>query len=341
MSKSKKLIFTSLTRIADFDKNIGFAPIPRQKWTNADYIVGKVHKISGSVLKAELKNGRMMELLEGDLVVGALGVRHATLEATGSWEQIGSDRVMHLLTGAGLMGKMTSRSVFLPPLIELKYLGHVMVDQQKTNMQDYKAEISKSPFSIPTILFVGTSMSSGKTTSSRIITRLLINMNLNVSCAKITGAGRYKDILAIKDAGATFACDFVDAGLPSSICISQKYSDALNIMLGLLADHGADVSVIEIGASPLEPYNGDIAIKAINKNVKCTVLCASDPYAVLGVMKSFDFIPTFVTGPAANTLGGIELIQKLSGIDALNLFNKNHLKRLRKILIAELNLRNY
>lgn len=163
-------------------------------------------------------------------------------------------------------------------------------------------------------------------------------MNLRVVNAKLTGAGRYRDILSVKDAGSDTVFDFVDAGLPSSICPQAKYCKALKTLLSMIAGTEADVAVIEIGASPLEPYNGDIAIEAIKEHVKCTVLCASDPYAVLGVMKSFEVRPSIVSGPAANTLGGTDLIKKLCGIEALNLIERENLPRLRMILREKLGL---
>ncbi len=333
-----KFIFTSLTRITDFEKEFTIESIQRDLWLNGDYVVGEVMDIAGSSCKAELPNGRMMELMKGDVVVGALGVRHATLEATGSWEEVKADGKMHLLTGAGLLGKMTSRSIFVTPLIELQYKGHIMVDGLKKNMADYVMEIPDHSFNIPIILLVGTSMSSGKTTSARIIARQLKQMGLKVAGAKLTGAGRYRDILSMKDAGADYVVDFVDVGLPSSICPKAEYKKAVKNMLSLLAQSKADVAVVEIGASPLEPYNGALAIKAIKKQVKCTVLCASDPYAVLGVMKSFHLKPTIVSGPAANTFGGVELIKNLCGIDALNLIEQQNLPALKIILREKLGL---
>ncbi len=45
----------------------------------------------------ELPNGRLVELAEGDPVIGALGSRFAPLVATGSWEDVGGDGLMHLL----------------------------------------------------------------------------------------------------------------------------------------------------------------------------------------------------------------------------------------------------
>ena len=342
MGKSQnnhKYIHTSLTRKSDLEKGFSVEEYDRKEWKNGDFVVCEITKIGGSTVRAELTNGRMMQLMEGDLLIGALGVRHATLEATGSWEAVESDGKMHMLTGAGLLGKLISRSVFVTPLIEIKYKGHVVMDGKCRNMQDYVPKTVQRVFDIPVILFVGTSMSSGKTTSARIIARQLKQMGLKVTGAKLTGAGRYRDILSIKDAGADYVIDFVDAGLPSSICPSDQYSRALEFMLSEIQASQPDVAVIEIGASPLEPYNGDQAIEAIRDNIKCTVLCASDPYAVLGVMQSFDLLPTIVSGPAVNTLGGVELVKKLCGVDALNLIEKKNIKAVQKILLDKLNLK--
>jgi hypothetical protein len=334
-----RYIYSSLTRISDLDKGFHYKRIRRKNWESGDYVVCEVLEIGGSASRVELVSGRMMQLMRGDIIVGALGERHATLEATGSYKAVRSNLKMNLLTGAGLMGRLTSRSVFITPLIELQYRGHVFRGKVKKRMFDYSRKVSLVPFNMPVILLVGTSMSAGKTTSARIVTRQLKRLGLHVVGAKLSGAGRYRDILSVKDAGADQVFDFVDVGLPSSICSRKTYEKVLHQLLSLIMNTKADIAVFEIGASPLEPYNGDLAIEAIKNHVKCTILCASDPYAVLGVMKSFDLKPSIVSGPAANTLGGAELIEKLSGIRALNLFEQNNLPALQKILKTRLELK--
>ena len=49
----------------------------------------------------ELTSGRMVEVLQGDLIVGAFGVRRATLEAVGDWQHIDSDGRLEALTEGG------------------------------------------------------------------------------------------------------------------------------------------------------------------------------------------------------------------------------------------------
>ena len=101
----------------------------------------------------------------------------------------------------------------------------------------------------------------------------------------------------------------------------------------LLAEHyESDILVAEAGASPLEPYNGAAAIDELGDNICCTILCASDPYAVVGVEQAFGLRPDLVAGPAASTSAAIDLVHKLSGVPAINVMDTACLPALRKIL---------
>lgn len=158
-----KYIYTSLTRISDLESgSFSIRPLTKNQWESGDYVLCEIKDKSGSNIQAELTSGRMMELMRGDLLVGALGIRHATLEITGTWKAVEKDGIMHLLTGAGLMGKATSKSAFITNHTELQYLGHVMAGNKKRNMRDYVPAVPAVPFRIPTVLLVGTSMSAGK-----------------------------------------------------------------------------------------------------------------------------------------------------------------------------------
>ena len=140
------------------------------------------------------------------------------------------------------------------------------------------------------------------------------------------------------DAGADRVFDFVDAGLPSTVCDESVYRDALTDLLSTIAQEEADVVVAEAGASPLEPYNGHIAIEAIKKNIAFTVLSASDPYAVVGVTTAYDTKPDVVTGIAANTEAGAALVRKLSGLPVVNIRDQMGLYTLEDLLLDALSL---
>ena len=201
--KKKVDIFTSLTRITDLAINpFEVRSIPREYWEMGDYVVCEITDAGGNSLLLELPNGRMRGVIGGENIIGALGVRHATLEATGSWEKVGPDGRMHVLTGAGLFGMLTSKSVYLPPMMQLQYKGHVLRNGEKLGMEDFVIPVPPQDLEIPVILFFGTSMSAGKTTSARIVTHIFNSAGYRVVGAKLAGAGRYKDILALKDVGA-------------------------------------------------------------------------------------------------------------------------------------------
>ena len=328
-----KYIYTSLTRISDLaEKQFEVKKLNKDHWKTGDYVVCEILNAGSEGIRLELPNGRMRGIIGGEYLIGALGERFATLEATGSWRNVEDDLKMTVLTAAGLLGKLTSKSAFIPKMIKVRYIGHTMRQGEKLTMGGFVKALKKKPFATPVILFVGTSMSAGKTTSARIVTNIFKQSGYKVVGAKLTGAGRYKDILAFKDVGADTVLDFVDVGLPSSICDRELYRDRLYQMLYRMAGEDADVAIVEIGASPLEPYNGDIAIEAIRENIKCTVLSASDPYAVYGLMKAFNIVPDIVTGIASNTLAGIRMVKKLCNVKALNMIDATTTKSVKKIL---------
>ncbi len=247
-------------------------------------MIGEV-KPSGSVPYAiEDRTGRAIELIGGDRIVGALGRRAATLELVGDWTAVGEDLELETLTAAGVLGRTTSAAVMSQPIAKLRYLGHVQRDGAKVTMAGEAPVPSGKPLTAPVVLLIGTSMEAGKTVAGRAVVRCLEKRGLRVVGTKLTGVGRYRDVLSLGDVGAVGIRDFVDAGLPSSAVSRERYLEALAILLSQIADLEPDVVVAEAGASPLEPYNGDAAIETLGELTKCTILCASDPYAVTGVM---------------------------------------------------------
>jgi hypothetical protein len=171
-----------------------------------------------------------------------------------------------------------------------------------------------------------------------VIVRLLKKRGLRVVGAKLTGAGRYRDVLSLADEGADAVFDFVDAGLPSSICEEPEYRRRLGVLLDLIAEQEPDVVVAEAGASPLEPYNGTAAIEQLGDVIRFTILAASDPYAVTGVIEAFHRRPDVIGGVATSTSAGIELIERLSGIPAMNVLKPEHHAELESMLVTKLGL---
>ena len=205
-------------------------------------------------------------------------------------------------------------------------------------MRRFMPPVPERSFETPTVLLIGSSMSAGKTTAARKVIRTLKKLGLKVLGGKLSGAGRYRDILSMHDVGADFVFDFVDVGLPSTVVPTEEYEVCLRELLSIFAGAEVDVAVLEIGASPLEPYNGDMAFRAIEKCVRCTILCASDPYSVVGVMDAFGVRPDLVSGVATNTYAGVDLIEKLSGVKAVNVLNPTYLPEMEQVLCEKLGL---
>lgn len=335
--------FTSVTRCSDLqDRPFKTLKVDRSEWETGDFVVGRATGKRNKLWECETKTGRMADMVRGDLLVGALGERAATLEGVGDWRKVTANRELDALTSAGLLGRATSISPMLPDLMRFEYLGHTTRKGKKLGMKDFVVPAAPHSLDIPVILLIGTSMSAGKTSSGQVIIRALNYLGLDVVGAKLTGAARYRDILKFRDAGARAVFDFVDAGLPSTVCPEPVFREALEFMLSKIAATGADVLVAEAGASPLEPYNGATVVEYLRDLTKFTVLCASDPYAALGVQTAYgDRIKAnLVSGPAANTTAATRLVKQLSGHRSLNLLDRKNYPELVALLQEALDLKS-
>ena len=328
----------SLARIADLDdRPYLLEALDQDRWETGDYVEAVITGEPSALYRVENIEGDMIPVEPGDTIIGALGRREATLEGVGSWKAV-RDGHMHCLTNAGLIGAFTSLSTLLPRPISLDYRGHVVRDGDKIRMRDFALRSNEAAFQVPTVLLVGTSMSAGKTATGRQVIHDLAQRGHSVIGAKFTGAGRYRDILSFRDAGASEVFDFVDVGLPSTVVPEKEFRNAMRPLLGHIHRRKPDFLVAEAGASPLEPYNGDVAIEELGDNIRCTILCASDPYAVLGVQQAFKLKPDLVSGPATTTSAARNLVVKLTGIKAFNILDPASLPGFQAELARKLGL---
>jgi hypothetical protein len=326
----------SITRIADLAHPLDLTQTDRARWRTGDLVVAEVLEDGAVPYSLEAPTGRNVEVLPGDFIVGALGRRCATLQIVGDWRAVGPDLRMDALSMAGVLGRCTSAALPRPPIAALRYRGHVVSGREPSRLCDFVRPATGAPLTAPVVLIVGTSMEAGKTTAGKAVVRSLKRLGLRVAAAKLTGVGRYRDILAMGDSGADAILDFVDVGLPSTATPRAEFEPALRTLLSRLADTRPDVVVAEAGASPLEPYNGDVAVEMLQKRVRCTILCASDPYAVVGVMQAFHTRPDLISGRATSTEAGIALIERLTGVPALNLLDRSSHAALDGLLASRL-----
>lgn len=331
----KANIHTAVTRIADLEgRTYEIEPRPRNRWGRGDYVLATVTRRPDVDVRVENPHGRRVETMEGETIVGALGTRRATRGVVGSWRDVDDSGAMHVMTGGGVLGRVTSASPFAPSPIDIEYEGHVVIDGDIARMDDYGLSATSPALDTPVVLVLGTSMSSGKTMSGRVVTRVLVEEGYDVAACKLTGAGTYDDIQSLGVAGADPACDFVDGGLPTTIVPEDRFRRAAGGVLERMQD--ADVVVAEVGASPLEPYNGAAAVDLVEDQVAFTLLCATDPYAVVGIEEAFGWSPDLVTGITTNTTAGIELVEQLADCPALNLLKEETKSHMRDLLVEVL-----
>lgn len=318
-------LIASIARIADFDTNpYDVRQLEQSLWESGDYIRAEVTGDRTVLYAIESCSGKMVPVKAGDQVIGALGHREATLEGVGSYLDVKRGE-MNALTSAGLFGVFTSYSVLLPRPLSLHYRGHIVRDNHKITMQQFAMRAEDNGFAVPTILIIGTSMMAGKTVAGRRLCEVLSSAGLNVVGAKLTGAGRYRDIASFKRAGAAHVFDFVDAGLPTTVVPEEEFRAAIRPMLSHIDKLQPDFLVAETGASPLEPYNVAAAMQELGDNIACIILAASDPFAVVGVQKAFNITPDLVTGPAANTSAAVRLVRELADLPAINVIDRSTL----------------
>jgi hypothetical protein len=333
-----RVIAGSLARIADFDENPYQVEIlDCSHWASGDYVVGEVTGERSDLYRVECTDGELQPVTDGDHIIGAFGHRAATLEGVGSHEHIEDGR-MHALTSAGLFGRFTSYSMLLPPPLKLRYVGHVVRNGRKVCMREFAVQAEPLPLRTPVILLVGTSMSAGKTMTGKFACQILTELGFRVIGAKLTGAGRFRDILQFRKHGAFEVYDFVDAGLPSTVVPETEFRSAIEPLLNFIARRDGDFLVVEAGASPMEPYNGAAAIDLLGDHVRCLILCASDPYAVVGVQQAYGLEPDLVAGPATNTSAALDLVRKLTGIPGINVIDPAKLPEFRDFLIRVLHI---
>ncbi|MDJ0905679.1 MAG: hypothetical protein QNI96_06650 [Woeseiaceae bacterium] len=326
----------SLTRIADFDRNpFEYRPLDRAEWDCGDYVLTEVTGERTDLYVVESRKGEMLPVKAGDRVIGALGHRAATLEGVGSYLDVRKGE-MHAMTGAGLIGRFTSYSILLPDPLALRYRGHIVRDGAKITMKQFAMDLDDGEFNVPTILIIGTSMSAGKTVTGRRVCEIMSNAELDIVGAKLTGAGRYRDVVSFQGAGAQRIFDFVDVGLPSTVVSEAEFRESIRPLLSHIGSLGADFLVAETGASPLEPYNVGPAMDELGDNIACILLAASDPYAVVGVEKAFGVKPDLVTGPAANTSAAVALVRKLADLPAINVIDRDTIPEFAEFLAAKL-----
>lgn len=183
----------------------------------------------GRNLKIETRAGVMLDIFPGDVIVGSFGARYATDQFEG-YVPAGPVEEFDLLSVGGVCGEIASQHAALKSPTRLRGLGFVCDREgEPINQRDFGlgAVERVGGSGAETILVVGSSMNSGKTTTAGTIARALTREGRRVAAAKVTGTAAGKDARFFEACGASPVLDFTDAGYPST------YTLGLNDLVGI------------------------------------------------------------------------------------------------------------
>lgn len=165
----------------------------------------------------EAQDGRRMALFAGDYLAGVLGDRYATDQ----YEAVGRVQgpIGHIVGMGGVMGEVVSMNRQIQPPTTIEYLGRLAdADGRPLHMSQFQA-LPPRPLkagTATTVMSLGASMNSGKTTTAAQMIRSLTAAGYRVAAGKVTGTACRKDPNLLADAGAVSVLDFTYAGWPST-----------------------------------------------------------------------------------------------------------------------------
>src|SRR5215471_5665485 len=202
----------------------------------------------------EAPQGRRITLFPGDVFVGALGDRYATGQYEGA--AVVSLGVGHIVSVGGVVGQVLSMNATCAAPTTIEFLGRLAdEDGRPLHMGQFQAlplEPVMSPVAT-TILSLGASMDSGKTTTAAHLVRTLTDAGHVVAAAKLTGTACGKDRNLLYDAGAVAAFDFTHAGWPSTANLSlDELLSISSRVRAALAAHRPEFVILEIADGILQ-----------------------------------------------------------------------------------------
>ncbi|HEX5044478.1 MAG TPA: hypothetical protein VFV75_16365 [Candidatus Polarisedimenticolaceae bacterium] len=283
----------------------------------------------------ELPSGRLARVQRGDVVAGALGHRSALFGYAGHLpEALRPGGVIQVLNMGGVLGICDSVNPDLGPPFDAEVLGTVLAFPFLGERIGVPARVGGEPLDlgtplevggVPVVALVGSCMNAGKTAAACALVRELTRRGKVVDCVKTTGVSLRRDLLAMEDAGARRTALFTDFGV---VATTAANAPALTrALLSRSRDPGQaapDILVAELGDGLLGTYGVDAILAApdLRAAFRAVVLAANDPVAAWGGVRLLDteygVRPAAVTGPATDNAVGTELIERRTGIPAIN-----------------------
>jgi hypothetical protein len=284
--------------------------------------------------KLELTSGRMAQIKQGDIIVGALGHRKALFGYSGHLpKQLAPGDEVQVLNIGGVLGICDSVNANFGQPFNAKVLGTVLefpIPGERTSVparvggMQLQKNVALDTRDIPVVALAGTCMDSGKTAAACAIISRLRHLGLSVAAFKATGVALRRDILAMEDAGAITTSIFSDYGVVATT--NENGPAVTRMMLNELAASSPvpDVIVFELGDGILGAYGVEAILKDTEfcDVLSCLVLCANDPVGATGgvglLQTDFGLQTDIVTGPSTDNEVGRSIIKERTNVEAIN-----------------------
>ena len=240
-----------------------------------DFVVARVTRV-GSNDRLENGHGRLAQLYEGNLVIGAAGpalVDERSREA-------GS---VCLLTQGGLLGQVSSTDDVWDDPTQLELIGPLVDESLRPlSCESFARPLppSASP-SLGTVVVLGTDRRAGKTKAAVSIVRGWAAAGLDVGAGKPTGHASGDERWAYVDGCAAEVVDYVDFGMPTTHGYPLERLSRVTLgMRDALAATGVAVVVLELDGR-LSGVETSSLLPSLRQIADSVVLAAHDGEAAV------------------------------------------------------------
>ena len=279
----------------------------------------------GKHTRMDSQDGRAHYLFPGDLVALAFGNRYATDQYEGFVPP--ASEQYHMLSIGGVCGLVSSKHELTPDPTVLEFVGYATDGLgQIVNLRDWRLKPQRGadrPRPFKTILSVGASMNSGKTTTAAMAIRGLARAGHRVAAAKLTGTGAVKDLQFMRDAGAEMVLDFTDYGCPSTSLTSlRKLLRLVRTLQSHLAGTAPDYVVYELADGLFQRETALLLTSdEFRSRIDYTLFSAPDALAAESGRRTLErlgFVLVGCSGVASASELGRQEVSKATGLPCLS-----------------------
>lgn len=297
-----------------------------------DVIAVKITDVNSTYRELDLPGGDLVDLEEGDVVLGSFGNRAGVKGYIGDVpESIDKEGLISFLGSGGVFGDYKSSAKELEDPCTAEFIGYVSKGEEILNMRDYGVEGAEEvEVDADIVAVVASRMDAGKTT---LATKMIEDLSeeYDIGSLKLTGSARERDRLNMLEAGSSISRDFVDAGLATTVDDPDTViSSAKGLINHAWREEDLDFIVVEFGAGLISNYRvrevlKDLDVKESIFSVCAVTLDVMGAYGLKQVLEDLDYEISFISGPITDTTAGKDTIEDNVGVPALNAFHEDEM----------------